>query len=59
MVFTFLVIVACAISYDFSVLAASWKRNNEIISGSCRRLQFLCDVTVARIETQPDEAWEL
>jgi len=24
-----------------------------------RRLQFLCDVTAARIETQPDEAWEL
>jgi len=23
-----------------------------------RRLQFLCDVTAARIETQPDEAWE-
>ena len=22
-----------------------------------RRLQFLCDVTAARIETQPDEAW--
>jgi hypothetical protein len=24
-----------------------------------RRLQFLCDVTAARIETQPDDAWEL
>jgi uncharacterized protein YecT (DUF1311 family) len=24
-----------------------------------RRLQFLCDVTGARIDTQPDEAWEL
>jgi len=24
-----------------------------------RRLQFLCDVTAARIDTQPDEAWEL
>lgn len=24
-----------------------------------RRLQFLCDVTAARIETQPDEEWEL
>jgi len=24
-----------------------------------RRLQFLCDVTSARIETQPDEAWQL
>ena len=24
-----------------------------------RRLQFLCDVTAARIETQPDEQWEL
>ncbi len=24
-----------------------------------RRLQFLCDVTAARIEKQPDEAWEL
>jgi uncharacterized protein YecT (DUF1311 family) len=24
-----------------------------------RRLQFLCDVTAARIETQPNEAWEL
>ena len=35
------------------------KRNNENISGSCRRLQCLCDVTAARIETQPDEAWEL
>jgi uncharacterized protein YecT (DUF1311 family) len=23
-----------------------------------RRLQFLCDVTAARIDTQPDEAWE-
>jgi len=23
-----------------------------------RRLQFLCDVTAARIETQPDEVWE-
>jgi uncharacterized protein YecT (DUF1311 family) len=24
-----------------------------------RRLQFLCDVTAARIDTQPDEEWEL
>lgn len=24
-----------------------------------RRLQFLCDVTAARIDTQPDETWEL
>src|SRR6266542_3378946 len=24
-----------------------------------RRLQFLCDATAARIQTQPDEAWEL
>src|SRR6266536_2407000 len=24
-----------------------------------RRLQFLCDVTAARIDTQPGEAWEL
>jgi len=24
-----------------------------------RRLQFLCDVTTARIDTQPDEEWEL
>jgi uncharacterized protein YecT (DUF1311 family) len=24
-----------------------------------RRLQFLCDVTAARIEKQPDEAWDL
>ncbi|MFZ0918112.1 MAG: lysozyme inhibitor LprI family protein, partial [Candidatus Udaeobacter sp.] len=24
-----------------------------------RRLQFFCDVTAARIETQPDEQWEL
>jgi uncharacterized protein YecT (DUF1311 family) len=24
-----------------------------------RRLQFLCDVTAARIDTQPDEQWEL
>ena len=24
-----------------------------------RRLQFLCDVTAARIDTQPDEAWDL
>jgi len=24
-----------------------------------RRLQFLCDVTAARIDTQPDEGWEL
>jgi uncharacterized protein YecT (DUF1311 family) len=24
-----------------------------------RRFQFLCDVTAARIETQPDETWEL
>jgi uncharacterized protein YecT (DUF1311 family) len=24
-----------------------------------RHLQFLCDVTAARIETQPEEAWEL
>jgi len=23
-----------------------------------RRLQFLCDVTAARIETQPNEQWE-
>jgi hypothetical protein len=24
-----------------------------------RHLQFLCDVTAARIDTQPEEAWEL
>ena len=24
-----------------------------------RRLQFLCDVTAAGIETQPDKEWEL
>src|SRR6266513_2395547 len=29
------------------------KRNNEIISGSCRRLQFLCDVTAARSRRSP------